>query len=158
MQPTDFQPRNPDFLARTTRAFIEQEFMGFLGARLDHVGPGEVDIRLPWRDGLSQQHGYFHGGAIGAIADVAGGFAAFSLLAARDSILTVEYKVNMLAPGMGEALIARGRVLRPGRRLSVAEARIFSLKDGHERLCATALGTFMTMADMAAPGQRDQQA
>ncbi len=149
MPAQEFTPRNPDYLARTRAGFAGQAFMTFLGAALDEVAPGRVVIRLPWQAGLSQQHGYFHGGAIGAIADVTGGFAAYSLMAADASIVTVEYKVNMLAPAVGEALLARGQVLRAGRRLTIAEARLFALKDGQESLCATALGTFMAVGDGA---------
>ncbi len=123
--------------------------MNFLGAKLHDVGPGTVDIRLPYQPGLTQQYGFFHGGAIGSLADVAGGFAVFSLLAATDGILTVEYKLNIMAPGKGEMLIARGQVLRPGRQISVAKADISVLRDGQEHLCATMLGTFMVMADAA---------
>lgn len=144
-----FKPRDKDYCERIHNVFARQEFMTFLGAELAGVAPGQVEIRLPFQAGLTQQHGYFHGGAIGTLADVTGGFAAFSLMAAQDLILTVEYKVNMLAPAMGDALLARGRVLRPGRQLTVAHTDIFSLRDGVEKLVATSLGTFMTMPGTA---------
>ncbi len=147
MQIPDFEPRNPDFLSRTNLGFRQQAFMVFLGAELTKVAPGAVEIRLPWQEGLSQQHGYFHGGAIGAIADVAGGFAAFTLMGRRESIVTVEYKVNMVAPAIGQTVLARGQVLRAGRQITVAEARLYGVRDGVEKLCATALGTFMCVAD-----------
>jgi len=143
----EFQPRNPDYLARTRTGFVEQAFMNFLGAELVHVGPGKVEIRLPWQQGLTQQHGFFHGGAIGAIADVTGGFAAFSLMGVDETIVTIEYKVNMLAPAIGEAVIARGQVLRAGRRVTVAEARLFAFREGKQHLCATALGSFMSLPE-----------
>lgn len=141
--------RNPDYENRTRRSFDRQEFMGFLGATLHNIGPGTIDIRLPYQTGLTQQHGYFHGGAIGSIADNAGGYAAFTLLAATDSVLTIEYKLNIMAPANGELLIARGRVLRPGRRVSVCQTDVYCVSEGLENLCATSLGTFMVMANSA---------
>ena len=102
---------------------------------------------MPYDDELTQQHGFFHGGVIGTIADNAGGYASFTLMAAKDSVLTVEYKLNIMAPADGEMLISRGQVLRPGRRVTVARADIFVLQDGAEKLCSTMLGTFLTLAD-----------
>ena len=141
------EPRNEQFAERVRASFDRQAFMHTLGAQLTDVLPGYVEIRLPYADALCQQHGFFHGGVIGTLADNAGGYAAFSLMAAKDSVLTVEYKVNLLAPGRGEALIARGQVVRPGRTLTVCETRVFAVADGREQLCATALCTLMTLAD-----------
>ena len=142
-----FEIRNPDFATRVRESFGRQGFMHLLGAELVDVGPGSVEIQVPYKKQLSQQHGFFHGGLIGTLADNAGGYSAFSLMAATDSVLTVEYKLNIMAPALGEKLIARGQVLRPGRRLSVCQSDIFILKDGVEKLCATMLGTFMTLND-----------
>ena len=108
---TGFEARNPDFEARVRESFARQTFMKTLGAELGAVAPGRVEIRLPYREDLCQQHGYFHGGVIGTLADNAGGYAAFSLMAAEDSVLTVEYKMNIVAPGAGVALVAEGAVL-----------------------------------------------
>lgn len=141
------EPRNPRFAERVRASFDRQAFMHTLGARLTSVTPGRVEIRLPYAPALCQQHGYFHGGVIGTLADNAGGYAAFSLMAESDSVLTVEYKMNIVAPGRGEALIARGLVLRPGRTLSVCESKVYALADGVEELCATALCTLMTLAE-----------
>jgi len=149
MQKTDFKTRNPDFITRVQNSFDRQAFMGFLGAELAEIAPGYAEIRLPYQSGLTQQHGFFHGGVIGTLADVTGGYAAFSLMAAQDSILTVEYKVNMLAPAVGEALLARGHVVRAGRKISVAHTDVYSVQDGIEKLVATSLATLMTMADLA---------
>lgn len=145
----EFSPRNPDFARRTHDSFARQEFMRFLGANLASVEPGYVEIRLPHQLGLTQQHGFFHGGAIGTIADNAGGYAAYSLLLPTDSILTVEYKLNIMAPANGQILIARGRVLRPGRRVTVCQTDLWIVRDGQEHLCATMLGTFMVMPNTA---------
>ncbi len=121
--------------------------MDRLEASLHNVGAGSVEIRLPYDEGLTQQHGYFHGGVIGSIADSAGGYAAFTLMAKTDSVLTVEYKLNIMAPAKGEMLIACGQVLRPGRRVTVCRADVYSVDDGNKTLCATMLGTFMVLPD-----------
>jgi uncharacterized protein (TIGR00369 family) len=115
------------------------------GATIERVGPGEVDIVLPFRPDLTQQHGFIHGGIVATIADSACGYAAFSLMAAGAGILTVEYKINLVAPAEGDRLIARGRVLKPGRTLVVCQAEVWAARDGEERLVATMLATMMTI-------------
>ena len=97
------------------------------------------------REELTQQHGFFHGGVIGTLADNACGYAAFTLAPADASILTVEYKINIVSPGDGERLVARAKVARPGRSLVVCQADIHAVKGGAEKLVATALGTLMLM-------------
>ncbi len=144
---TRFNIQNAQFAQRVTDSFERQGFMLHLGAQIENIEPGLVEIRVPFQRHLSQQHGFFHGGLIGTIADNAGGYAAFTLMAVSDSVLTVEYKLNIMAPARGEELIARGRVLRPGRSVTVSQSDIFVLRDGTEKLCATMLGTFMTMVD-----------
>lgn len=141
-----FTPKNPDFAARVRDSFDRQGAMKLIGAALVHVAPGEADIAVDYRQELSQQHGYFHGGIVGTIGDSAGGYAAFSLMPADASILTVEYKMNLLAPAAGSRLIARGRVVKPGRTLTIAHIDVFVLRDGSEHLCATLLQTLMAMA------------
>ena len=143
----NFETRNPQFAQRVKDSFDRQGFMAHLGARIEDIKAGQVEIHVPFAKHLSQQHGFFHGGLIGTIGDNAGGYSAFSLMAATDSVLTVEYKLNIMAPAMGECLIARGRVLRPGKTLNVCQSDIFVSTRGVEKLCATMLGTFMTMAD-----------
>ncbi len=153
------EPRNPRFAERVQASFDRQTFMHTLGARLTSVTPGRVEVRLAYATALCQQHGYFHGGVIGTLADNAAGYAAFSLMGEHDSVLTVEYKINIVAPGRGDALVARGQVLRPGRTLSVCESKVYALADGVEQLCATALCTLMTLAgrsDAPAPPGTDQ--
>ena len=138
--------RDPDSAARVRASFERQGFMRSLGAELTRVEPGFCEIRLPYRADLSQQHGYFHAGALGAIADSAGGYAAFTLMGANDSVLTVEYKLNLVAPGRGELAIARARVVRPGRTLTVCQAEVFVVADGAETLCAVMQQTVIRMA------------
>ena len=151
----DFQPPNPAYAERVRDSFSRQGAMALIGAELSRLGPGECEIRLPYRPELSQQHGYFHGGIIGTIADSAGGYAAFTLMPADSSVLTVEYKMNLLAPGDGDALIARGRVLKSGRSLVVVRVDVTALKSGRETHCATSLQTLMTMHGK--PDQRRDQ-
>ncbi len=122
--------------------------MHLIGAELADVQAGAVEIHLPHRAEVTQQHGYFHGGVIGTIADNACGYAAYTLAPADHSVLTVEYKLNLMSPGTGERLVARGTVLRPGRTLVVTRADVFSVRDGTEKLAATALATMMLMAGM----------
>lgn len=137
---------NPDFAARVRDSFARQGAMALIGARIEHLAPGACDLAIDRRPEVLQQHGYFHGGIVGALADSAGGYAAFTLMNADASILTVEYKINLLAPADGESLIARGRVVRPGRTLVIARCDVQVVRDGQERLCATSLQTLMTLA------------
>ena len=140
-----FEPRNPAYAERVQASFNRQKIMTLIGAQLARLEPGECEIHLPFKPEISQQHGYYHGGIIGTIADSAGGYAAFTLMPRDASVLTVEYKMNLLEPGEGELLIARGRVLKAGRTLMVARVDAGVVKDGRETLCATLLQTLMTM-------------
>jgi uncharacterized protein (TIGR00369 family) len=145
-----FAPPNPEFAERVRDSFRRQPFMALLGARLGEVAPGRCEIRLRYRPELSQQHGYFHGGVIGTLADNACGYAGFTLAPADATILTVEYKLNIVAPGVGELLVGRGEVVRAGRTLVVCRADVVAVQDGSERLCATSLQTLMLL-----PGRPD---
>ncbi|MFQ5775980.1 MAG: PaaI family thioesterase [Kiloniellaceae bacterium] len=140
-----FAPKVPDFAARVRASFARQNIMDLIGARLTRVEPGLVEIELPFRDDLTQQHGFFHAGVTGAIADSAGGYAGFTLFPAGASVLTVEYKMNLLAPADGELLRAVGRVLKPGRTLTVCDVEVFAEKDGTERLCAKMLQSLIAL-------------
>ncbi len=143
---TEFKPKNPDFERIVRDSFARQGFMGTIGAEMILVEPGRTEIALPYSDGIAQQHGYFHGGAIGAIADSAGGYAAFTLMPDGTTGLTVEYKLNIVAPGKGERLIARGHVVRPGRTLTVTRADVFAVTGDEETLCAIMQQTMMCLA------------
>ena len=144
-----FAPRDPDFHDRVHTSFARQNFMALIGARLLSVAPGAVEIELPLRPELEQQHGYAHAGAAWAIADSAAGYASQSLMAADEGVLTVELKINLLAPAKGERLVARGRVERAGRRLLVARSDVYGVEGGRETHVAIAIGTFMTMGGLA---------
>jgi uncharacterized protein (TIGR00369 family) len=119
--------------------------MALIGAKLAHVAPGAVDISVDFRPELSQQHGFFHGGIVGTAADSAGGYAAFSLMPADSSVLTVEYKMNLVAPANGTQLVAKGRVIKPGRTLTICSVDVFVQRDGREHHCAVLLQTLMSM-------------
>ena len=141
----DFAPKTPDFAARVRDSFARQGIMALIGARLGRVEPGLVEILLPYRAELSQQHGFFHAGATSTIADSAGGYAAFTLFPAEASVLTTEYKINLLAPADGQILRAVGHVVKPGRTLTVCDVEVFVEKDGEERMCAKLLQSLMAL-------------
>ena len=146
---TNFIAQDPNLQVRIEKNFYAQGLMGHLGAGLVSVSPGTCKIELPFSDAVSQQHGFFHGGVIGTIADTAGGYAAFTLMDADDGILTVEYKINMMAPASGELLIGRGQVLRSGRTLTVSQAEVSVVKDGKETVCAAMQQTLMRIVGRA---------
>jgi uncharacterized protein (TIGR00369 family) len=121
-------PADPHFARRIRDSFGRQKAMVLIGARLATVEPGLVEIELAFRDDLTQQKGFIHGGIIGMIADSACGYAAFSLMPADSSLVTVEYKMNILAPARG-ALVARGEVVKAGRTLTVTRGQVYA-EDG----------------------------
>ncbi len=121
-----FEPRDPGYAERVRESFGRLNAMRHIGARLRAGGPGWTEVELPHRDELTQQKGFLHGGIIGMIADNACGYAAYSLMPASASPLTVEYKINILAPGRGHTYVAEGVVLRSGRTLTVTRAEVFA--------------------------------
>jgi len=135
-------PADPQFAARVRESFGRQKAMGLIGASLALVEPGYVEIALPWREDLTQQKGYVHGGILGMIADSACGYSAFSLMPPDCSLVTVEYKINILTPATG-SLIAKGQVVKPGRTLTVARAEVYSDDGKH---VATMQQTLMMLA------------
>lgn len=146
MTPPTFEPANPAYAARVCDSFGRQPFMAHIGARITALAPGFCEITADWRPDLTQQHGFVHGGVLASIADTAGGYAAFSLMPADATVLTVEFKLNMLRPGRGEAVIARGRVLKPGRTLSIVQADVFARDGGREEQVVSSLQTLMCLA------------
>jgi uncharacterized protein (TIGR00369 family) len=140
-----FTPQDPDFEARVRTSFARQQVMATIGARLARVAPGRVEIELPFRADLTQQHGFLHAGIVTTIADSACGYAALSLMPPAAAVLTVEYKVNLLAPARGERLIARGQVTRAGRTLTVCAGDVVALADGRETAVAVMLATMMAL-------------
>jgi uncharacterized protein (TIGR00369 family) len=138
-----WQAGDPAFAERVRTSFDLQRFMATLGARLGHVAPGEVDIELPVSDALVQQHGFVHAGALASVLDSAAGYAAFTLMPAGAAVLSIEFKINMLEPARGRSIVARGRVVRAGRTISVCRADAIAHDDGRETLVATLTGTMM---------------
>jgi uncharacterized protein (TIGR00369 family) len=133
--------QDPDFAARVRASFAQQGLMATLGATLELVEPGEVHIALPFSPALSQQHGFLHAGATTAIADSANGYAALSLTPPGSDVLAVEFKINLLAPARAPRLVAKGRVLRAGRRLTVCFAEVLAVGGAGGELVATMLST-----------------
>lgn len=133
--------------ARVRESFARQRFLQTIGATLERVAPGEVELRLPFRADLTQQHGFLHAGAMTTVVDTACGYAALTLMPPDAAVLTAEFKVNLLAPGRGEAIVARARVLKSGRTLTVVRGDVFAVERGEERLVATMLATMMAVRD-----------
>ena len=140
-----FTPPDPDFETRVRDSFGRQPFMMSMGARMEEVAPGRVSVVLPYAEGVTQQHGFFHGGAMGALADTAGGYAAFTLFPADSTVLTVEYKINIMAPGRGERLVADAEVVRSGRTLTIVKVDVFAEKEGARTHCATGTQTLICL-------------
>ncbi|HET9733947.1 MAG TPA: PaaI family thioesterase [Burkholderiales bacterium] len=138
-----FQPKDPAFAARVRGSFARQKAMVLIGATLTVVEPGYTEIALPYRADLTQQKAYVHGGILGMIADSACGYAAYSLMPATSSLVTVEYKINILAPAQSD-LVARGQVIRPGRTLTIARGDVYAADGTH---VASMLQTLMMLAD-----------
>ncbi len=136
---------DPHFAERVRASFAKQQAMDLIRATLPVVEHGRTEIHLPHWPGVEQQHGFVHGGVVGMIADSAAGYAAMTMVPVSASVLTVEYKMNLVAPADGEMLIARGQVVRPGRTLIVTQGEVFAVKDGKETLCALMQQTIMVM-------------
>jgi uncharacterized protein (TIGR00369 family) len=137
---------NADFEERVRTSFARQQVMTTLQAELTSVTPGIVEIEMPYSAALTQQHGFLHAGIISAALDSACGYAAFSLMPENATVLTIEFKVNLLAPGKGERFLFRGSVTKPGRTIIVADGQAYAFAaDGEARLIATMTGTMMTV-------------
>ncbi|MFG3243376.1 PaaI family thioesterase [Streptomyces sp. NPDC086993] len=135
---------SPEAQKRIRESFDRQGLMTHLGARITHIGSGRVHIELPARPEVTQQHGYVHAGATSAIADSAGGYAALTLFPEESDVLTVEYKINLLAPAAGDHLEAIGIVLKPGRTLTVCQLEVYGVRgDGERKLVANGQQTLI---------------
>ena len=145
MNPPTFEPRNPDFEARVRESFARQAAMRTLGATLAVVKPGQVEITLPWAEPLTQQHGFLHAGMVATALDSACGYAGFSLMAADAAVLTIEFKINLLAPAQGQSFRMVGTVIKPGRTLTVCEGHAYAIDGGREKLVATMGCTLMAV-------------
>ncbi len=130
-----------DPASRVQASFGQQSIMALLGAKLDTVEPGRVDIVLPYRADLCQQNGFLHAGISTTIADSAGGYAAFTLFGPGEDVLTSEFKMNFLAPAKGDRFVATGRVVKPGKRLSICQVEMHAYDGEHATLCVIGLLT-----------------
>jgi len=140
-----FKPRDPLFADRVTQSFNEQAVMQTLNARLISIEPGEVHIEFPYQAALTQQDGFIHAGISSTIMDSACGYAAFTLMPVEARVLTIEFKINLLAPASGETFRALGRVRKPGRSVFVAEGELYASRGGEDKLVATMAGTLMAI-------------
>ena len=134
-----------DYAERVRSSFAKQGLMTTLGATLAAISPGAVEIVLRPHPSITQQHGFVHAGAVAAIADSAAGYAALSLMPPGTGVLSTEFKINLLSPAKGDRIVARGRVVKSGRTLTVAQSEVFAETGGEERLVALLTATLMTV-------------
>jgi len=139
------KPHDDGYAQRTRDSFARQAAMGTLGATLELVEPGRVVLAMAHKQALTQQHGFIHAGMVSCALDSACGYAAFSLMPDDAAVLTIEFKINLLAPAKGERFRMEGRVLKPGRTITVCEGRAYALQDQKETLIATMNCTLMTV-------------
>jgi uncharacterized protein (TIGR00369 family) len=144
---SEWQARDPEFEERVEASFAKQGLMSTFGARLARVGPGLVEIVVPFADGLTQQDGFLHAGVVIAAMDSACGYAALSLMEPNFRVLTVELKVNLLAAAGGERLLARGQVMRAGRTLTVCRGDAYACAGEEESHVATILATMFGVGE-----------
>ena len=142
---SSFETQDPDYAARVRASFERQSAMQTIGAALFTVEPGRVVIELPWAQALTQQHGFLHAGIVATALDSACGYAGFSLMPADAAVLTIEYKINLLAPAKGQRFRMEGLVIKPGRTMTVTEGKAWSIDDGREKLIATIGCTLMAV-------------
>lgn len=149
---TVYEPQDPQYRERVTDSFNRQQAMHTLGLTIARMAPGEIVLSMAYDAAYTQQHGFVHGGIVTAGLDGACGYAAFTLMPADADILTVEFKTNLLAPASGDRFEFRAQVVKPGRTLTVCEARAFALQNGREKLIATMSATLMALREAPAAG------
>lgn len=142
---SEFEPRFAGYAQKVRDSFARQPVMATLGARIDTLLPGRVELCMPYDRALTQQHGFLHAGIVSTVLDSACGYAAFSLMEEEAAVLTVEFKVNFLNPAEGERFAFRAEVVKPGRTLTVATATAYVFRDGEERAIATMTATLMAL-------------
>ncbi|MBC7139805.1 MAG: PaaI family thioesterase [Defluviimonas sp.] len=140
-----FEPRNPDFDARVRDSFNRQRVMHTMGITIADLSPGHIVLEMAHDDALTQQHGFLHAGVVSTALDSACGYAGFSLMPAEAAVLTAEFKINLLNPADGERFRFVADVLKPGKTLTICEARAHAVKGGHEKLIATMTATLMAL-------------
>jgi uncharacterized protein (TIGR00369 family) len=140
-----FEPKHQDYAAKVEKSFAEQAVMETIGASIVSISPGAVEIEFPYRSSLTQQNGFIHAGIVSTVLDSACGYAAFSLMPQDASVLTIEFKINLLSPAKGDRFRGYGRVKKAGRTISVAEAELYAFSDQGRKLVATMVGTLMAV-------------
>ncbi|HEY8355906.1 MAG TPA: PaaI family thioesterase [Ramlibacter sp.] len=146
MDAARFEPADPAYADRVRASFARQGAMRTIGASLAAIEPGRVVIELAWQQALTQQHGFLHAGMVSTALDSACGYAGFTLMPVDAAVLTIEFKINLLAPARGERFRMEGLVVKPGRTITVAEGRAWAMADGREKLIATMGATLMAVA------------
>ncbi len=144
---SEFQPQCENYQARVKTSFAEQALMQTLDISIVSIEPGKVVLQMPYQPPLTQQNGFLHAGIITTILDTACGYAAYSLMPEDASVLSVEFKTNLLRPAQGELFIATGKVIKPGRSITVTEGQLHAINDGRSKLVATLNGTMMAARD-----------
>ena len=145
--PPRFQPKNPDYRATATETFNQQRAMKTLGISISRLEPGEVDLQMDYSADLTQQHGFLHAGAVTAVVDSACGYTALTLMPPGAGVLSVEFKINLLAPAAGERFRAIGRVVRAGRTLTVCAGEMRAEREGGETVVALMQATMMALRE-----------
>ena len=140
-----FEPKYPDYQAKVKKSFADQAVMKTIGASIEAIGAGEIEIEFPYQSSLTQQNGFIHAGIVSTVLDSACGYAAFSLMPEHASVLTIEFKVNLLSPAKGDRFRGYGKVKKAGRTISVAEAELYAFSDQGKKLVATMVGTLMAI-------------
>ena len=147
---SNFKPIDPDYAARVRSSYEKQYVMKTIGAVLARVAPGEVVIELSYDASLTQQHGYLHAGIVTTVVDSACGYAAYTLMAPGSEVLTIEYKVNFMAPARGERFKGIGKVLRSGKTITVCSGDVVAVENGKEKVVATMLATMISVSAQGA--------
>ena len=140
-----FEPKDSAFREKVKSSFDRQQCMATLGIEISKIEPGMIELIMPYAEPYTQQHGFIHAGIISTALDSACGYAAFSLMPLEAAVLTVEYKINLLAPAKGEDFIFRAEVVKPGRTLTLCDARAYGRTAGSKQLIATMSGTMMAL-------------
>lgn len=146
---SDHKPRNPEWEARVRESFARQPFMTLIGGEIEELAPGACKVALKSRPDLAQQRGFLHGGVTTALADTAAGFAAYSLMPPNSAPLTVELKINLMSPAIGERFIAEAHVLRSGKTLTIVEVDVKAQVRGERKLIARMLATMICIENTA---------
>ena len=140
-----FEPKHSDYAAKVEKSFADQAVMKTIGASLEAISPGKIEIEFPYQSSLTQQNGFIHAGIVSTVLDSACGYAAYSLMPQDVSVLTIEFKINLLSPAKGDRFRGYGKVKKSGRTISVAEAELYAFSDQGKKLVATMVGTLMAV-------------